>query len=123
MRPYNFKVWAHPPELMNKQWIGERVAVIDFERALKNLVMGTDDFAWGPNNQFKFPLKGGTGEFYKRFGPVLEGLYSLCAEAMQIDLHRKEILFKDGDIVKYDKLISAMPLDKLCKNMLLGEVP
>src|SRR5438067_12295885 len=29
MRPYNFKVWAHPAELMNKEWIGERVAVLD----------------------------------------------------------------------------------------------
>jgi protoporphyrinogen oxidase len=24
MMPYNFKVWAHPPRLMNKEWIGER---------------------------------------------------------------------------------------------------
>ncbi len=71
MRPYNFKVWAHPPEMMNKTWIGERVAMIDIERALKNIMLGSDDFGWGPNNQFKFPLKGGTGEFYKRFERVL----------------------------------------------------
>jgi len=24
MTPYNFKVWGHPAELMNKEWIGER---------------------------------------------------------------------------------------------------
>ena len=123
MTPYNFKVWAHPPKLMNKEWIGERVAVIDINRALKNVILKQDDFAWGPNKQFKFPLRGGTGEFYRRFGPVLEGHYTLCAEAMKIDLNRKEILFKDGDIVKYDKLITALPLDKLCKTMLRGEVP
>ncbi|HYO07534.1 MAG TPA: NAD(P)-binding protein, partial [Tepidisphaeraceae bacterium] len=29
MLPYNFKVWAHPAEMMNKEWIGERVAVLD----------------------------------------------------------------------------------------------
>src|SRR5829696_6204251 len=44
MRPYNFKVWAHPPEMMNKHWIGERVAVLDVDRAIKNVVMGSDDF-------------------------------------------------------------------------------
>ena len=73
MKPYNFKVWAHPPEMMNKEWIGERVAVLDINRAIKNVVLGTDDFGWGPNNQFKFPLFGGTGEFYRRFGKPLEG--------------------------------------------------
>jgi len=35
MKPYNFKVWAHPPEMMNKEWIGERVAVLDINRALR----------------------------------------------------------------------------------------
>ena len=58
MNPYNFKVWAHPLEMMNKEWIGERVAVVDINRAIKNVVMQSDDFGWGPNNQFKFPLFG-----------------------------------------------------------------
>lgn len=31
MRPYNFKVWATPPEMMDFHWIGERVAVPDLE--------------------------------------------------------------------------------------------
>ena len=31
MRPYNFKVWAHEPEMMNKEWIGERVATLDID--------------------------------------------------------------------------------------------
>src|SRR3712207_4627016 len=68
MTPYNFKVWAHPAEMMNKEWIGERVAVLDINRAIKNVILGSDDFGWGPNNQFKFPLMGGTGEFYRRIG-------------------------------------------------------
>ena len=38
MTPYNFKVWAHPAEMMNKEWIGERVAVLDVNRAIKNVV-------------------------------------------------------------------------------------
>ena len=45
MKPYNFKVWAHPAELMNKEWIGERVAMVDVNRAIRNVVMQSDDFA------------------------------------------------------------------------------
>ncbi|HSZ60012.1 MAG TPA: FAD-dependent oxidoreductase [Tepidisphaeraceae bacterium] len=123
MEPYNFKVWAHPAELMNKEWIGERVAMIDISRAIRNVVLGTDDFGWGPNNQFRFPLFGGTGEFYRRFDKPLEGHVNLNKAVDFINLKKKEVRFKDGEIVKYDTLISAMPLDKLCNDVLNGEVP
>jgi len=128
MRPYNFKVWAHPPEMMNKQWIGERVAIIDIDRALRNVLLGSDDFGWGPNNQFKFPLKGGTGEFYRRFGPELglaadgaEGPASkvrLHKKVVTIDLDAKIVKFADGTTERYDTLISTMPLDVLCGTVL-----
>ena len=123
MRPYNFKVWAHPPEMMNKQWIGERVAVIDVERALKNVILGLDDFGWGPNNQFKFPRNGGTGEFYSRFDRVLGyendgGHIRLNATVKRIHSGRKQVEFEDGRLESYDVLISAMPLDRLCSSVI-----
>ncbi len=123
MKPYNFKVWAHPAEMMNKEWIGERVAVLDINRAMKNVVMQSDDFGWGPNNQFKFPLFGGTGEFYRRFGKPLDGHYTLNKKLDFVNLQKKELRFSDGEIVKYDRLISAMPLDKLCNDVINGEMP
>jgi hypothetical protein len=99
------------------------VAVLDIQRALKNVVLGGDDFGWGPNNQFKFPLFGGTGEFYRRFAKPLEGHYQLNKAVDFINLKKKEIRFRDGEIVKYDILLSTMPLDKLCNDMLNGDVP
>jgi protoporphyrinogen oxidase len=124
MLPYNFKVWAHPAEMMNKEWIGERVAVLDVDRAIKNVVLGTDDFGWGPNNQFKFPLYGGTGEFYRRFGPAIGAEhYTLNKKVDFINIAKKEVRFSDGEIVKYDVLVTAMPLDKLCNEVINGEMP
>src|SRR5262245_12081055 len=133
MRPYNFKVWAYPPEMMNKTWIGERVAVIDIDRAIRNVVLEHDDFGWGPNNRFKFPLRGGTGEFYRRFGPVL-GLTEdgretpsshirLNRRAVSIDVDRREVRFDTGETARYDHLLSTMPLDVLCRDVLTGHVP
>jgi hypothetical protein len=55
MMPYNFKVWAHPPKMMNKEWIGERVSVVDIARVLGNVVLDRDDAGWGPNSTFKYP--------------------------------------------------------------------
>ena len=123
MRPYNFKVWAHPPEMMNKEWIGERVAVLDIFRALKNVVLGADDFGWGPNNQFKFPLFGGTGEFYRRFAGPLEGHYTLERTVESVDLRRKTVRFDDGETVSYDTLISTLPLDRFCNETAAADLP
>ena len=123
MIPYNFKVWAHPARLMNKEWIGERVAVVDINRALKNVILEEEDYAWGPNNQFKYPLFGGTGEFYARFHPVLKDHITLNAEVEFIDVKKKQILFSDGEVVRYDDLISAVPLDRLCNDYMNGAVP
>ena len=123
MTPYNFKVWAHPPRMMNKQWIGERVAVLDVDRALRNVVLGTDDFGWGPNNRFKFPLFGGTGEFYRRFAGPLEGHYSLRKTVDFVNITRQQVRFRDGQVVPYDILISAIPLDKLCNDVINGDLP
>jgi protoporphyrinogen oxidase len=86
-------------------------------------VLGGDDFGWGPNNQFKFPLKGGTGEFYRRFDKPLAGHYTLNKTVDFVNLLKKEVRFTDGEIVKYDALITTTPLDKLCNDMLNGEVP
>lgn len=123
MRPYNFKVWAHPPEMLSKSWIGERVAVIDVQRALRNVMLEMDDFGWGPNNQFKFPLRGGTGEFYRRFGPLLEGHIDLGRTVASIDIDRKIVRFSDGSQEPYDTLISTLPLDILARDLIVGEVP
>lgn len=124
MKPYNFKVWAHPAEMMNKEWIGERVAVLDINRAIKNVVLGSDDFGWGPNNQFKFPLMGGTGEFYRRIGQAIgHEHFKLNKKIDFINMTKKEIRFSDGEVVAYDVLVSAMPLDKLCNDVINGEMP
>src|SRR5689334_20054442 len=83
----------------------------------KNAAMQSDDFGWGPNNQFKFPLKGGTGEFYRRFAKPLDGHIFLNKPIDFINILKKEIRFADGDIQSYDELITTVPLDKLCNDM------
>ena len=65
MRPYNFKVWAYPPCDLNYRWIGERVAKLDLERVVLNILEFRDDVSWGPNSMFRFPLRGGTGEVWR----------------------------------------------------------
>jgi protoporphyrinogen oxidase len=118
MRPYNFKVWATPPERMASQWIGERVSVIDFTRALRNIVFEEDDVAWGPNNKFVFPAEGGTGEIYRRLALKLgRDRIFYNRRMLELDSERKRIKLEDGSEEEYDYLVSTMPLDLLIRSM------
>ena len=123
MVPYNFKVWAHPPEMLGRTWIGERVAAVDVQKALRNVVLGEDEAGWGPNGRFKYPLFGGTGEFYRRFAGPLAGHFTLNRAAAAVDVDRREVRFADGGIERYDQLITTLPLDLFCNEVARGDVP
>jgi protoporphyrinogen oxidase len=113
MRPYNLKVWATPPELMSATWIAERVSVVDHKRALKSVLLGLDDVGWGPNNTFRFPRSGGTGEIYRRLADRLGARVRYGSELAGVDTERRVIRFADGRSTTYDALVSTMPIDLL----------
>jgi protoporphyrinogen oxidase len=117
MRPYNFKVWATPPERMSSNWIAERVSVVDHRRALRSMVFEEDDAAWGPNNLFVFPAAGGTAEIYRRLARMLGDRIHYERELVAIDAEAKELRFSDGAEETYDSLISTMPIDKLVRTL------
>jgi protoporphyrinogen oxidase len=117
MRPYNFKVWATPADLMQSQWIGERVSVVDYKGALKTVIFGEDDAAWGPNNTFMFPAEGGTGEIYRRVAQKLGGQITYDRHLAEVDTEAHTVTFRDGTQESYDYLVSTMPLDLLVKSV------
>jgi protoporphyrinogen oxidase len=112
MRPYNAKVWAIPPERMSATWISERVSVVDYRRALRSLVLAEDDVGWGPNNMFKFPISGGTGEIYRRLAGQLGDRLMYEHELVHVDADRRRLRFANGAEEEYDALVSTMPLDR-----------
>ena len=122
MMPYNFKVWAHPPSMMSKEWIGERVATPPIERVLGNVVLDREDASWGPNATFKYPRYGGTGELFDRMRPYVDDQLRTCAPVTSIDLDAREVLMAGGNREPYDVLLSTMPLDILVRS-LTGDVP
>jgi protoporphyrinogen oxidase len=114
MIPYNFKVWAFPAEMMDYNWIGERVAVTDLERLVDNVLHQKDDLSWGPNNTFQFPKTGGTGAIWEAVADKLgRAKISLNATVSGIDVSAKKVHFSDGASADYDVLISTLPLDRL----------
>jgi len=121
MRPYNQKVWARDPELMDWRWIGDRVAVADVGRVKANLRLHRDDVSWGPNNRFRFPRSGGTGAVWQALARRLTRHDSLSqpprivygATVRHIDTTLRRVALEDKRELRYEQLISTMPLDRL----------
>jgi protoporphyrinogen oxidase len=111
--PYNLKVWATPSAQMSAGWIAERVSVVDYERVLKNVRDGRDDLAWGPNNTFVFPARGGTGEIYRRLAERLGERIRYDTEVVSIEPDERQLRTADGELIAYDALVSTVPLDRL----------
>lgn len=116
MRPYNLKVWAFPPELLNLIWVGERIAVTDLGRVLSNLLLGRDDLSWGPNETFQFPKSGGTGAIWRECAKGLPAERLRFNTRVQcIDLERRNVLTTQGETLAYDRLVTTIPLRELIK--------
>jgi len=128
LRPYNFKVWAHPATLMNKEWIGERVAVIDVERARENILQNKDDLGWGPNNQFEYAY-GGTGELFEEIRNRVKAHVQINHNITKIDFNNRRLCYThplskiEMCNVMYKNILSTMPLDILIRNVLVGPIP
>jgi protoporphyrinogen oxidase len=113
MEPYNFKVWGVPLHRMSKEWIAERVSVIDLPRIERNIAELRDDLSWGPNSTFKFPKRGGTGAIYEGIADRFRDRIHLEHEMVSVDTVAREVLFSNGRREGYDILINTSPLDLL----------
>lgn len=116
MAPYNRKVWGVPLESMSKEWIAERVSVVDLARIERNVEQGLDDLSWGLNNTFKFPKHGGTGAIYEGIADGFRERIHLSHEMRSVDLDRKCVTFSNGRVEFYDLLINTSPLDLLVES-------
>lgn len=114
MRPYNFKTWACPAARMDFGWIGERVAVPKLADIMKSVCLRQDEGSWGPNRLFRFPLRGGTGAVWNAIGRRLPANRVGLNETVEhIDVAGRTARTKSGQVWKYRRLISTMPLNRL----------
>jgi len=113
MIPYNFKVWATPPELMSFNWIGERVAPVNIEQLLRNVLLDEPDMSWGPNSSFGYPLRGGTGFLWEQVSHAVQPWLRLGCLVIAVDTAAAHVTTADGQVFDYDVLLSTIPLDDL----------
>jgi len=109
--PYNYKVWAYPPDHLDWSWVGERVAPVALKQILKNAVFQNNDTRWGPNSTFRFPVNGGTGAIWKEIALKLPPEKTrLNKKVVAIDTKKRVVSFSDQRTENYDILLNTLPL-------------
>ena len=110
--PYNEKLWAVPLEEMETSWLGGRVPLPDLEEMIEGALSPVGK-PMGPNARFGYPLKGGFQALMDGFLPHLKGELRLGTRVTRVSPKHHTATFDDGTIVRYDQLVSTMPLPKL----------
>ena len=58
---------------------------------------GKDDASWGPNNTFRFPLRGGTGTIWKNlYEQIDQSKFRFNAKVVAVDADKKVLTLADG---------------------------
>jgi UDP-galactopyranose mutase len=110
--PYNEKLWAVPLEEMETSWLGGRVPLPDLEEMIEGALSPVPK-PMGPNARFGYPLRGGFQALMDGFLPHLKGELQLQTRVVSVSPVRHTATLDDGTTVRYDHLISTMPLPKL----------
>ena len=119
MIPYNEKVWAHPLQVMDYGWIGERVATIDLKQVMRR-VLFREESQWGPNSTFTYPLEGGFGGLASAVARTLDpDCLHLRQTVAAIDVRKRVVTLRGGVEVHYENLVSTLPLPLLLR--LIGD--
>lgn len=105
---------------MQCAWLGERVAAPDVKAVTRNVILGKTAGNWGPNATFRFPAHGGTGNIWIQVAKTLpkeKTRFGSHGQVESVDANAKTITLKNGQRIKYEKLISTMAVDALTEKM------
>jgi protoporphyrinogen oxidase len=95
---------------MSTDWLGPRI----YKPNLTQVLQGALSPA-APNvhyiTHFRYPKQGGFVSYLKKFLPA--GDLKLNHKLVALNARTKEMTFANGDVDKYDEVVSSIPLDKI----------
>lgn len=111
MLPYNKKFWTVEPGELNCDWLDGFVPVPPLEDTITGAIQDNAK-SYGYNSRFWYPVKGGISQLANSFADRAKNTY-FNKRAVTLDQYRKEVVFEDGMIRRFKKLITTIPLPEL----------
>jgi protoporphyrinogen oxidase len=111
MIPYNEKTWKTDLGEISSEWVDWSIPVPSLDEVVGG-ALGFKNPRMGYSAQFLYPEEGGIEVLPKAFLPYVRNLY--CNKKLiSVDLKEKRAWFDDDSSVKYDHLVSTIPLPEL----------
>lgn len=108
MMPYARKIWTVEPSTMDYNWIGRRVPTPNVDRILQGAL--TDDVDQvGATSKFWYTKRGGIEPLPKALGERVNNIRT-DRTAVKIELPEKQVVFADGEVVPFHRLVYSLPL-------------
>jgi protoporphyrinogen oxidase len=109
---YTRKYHLTAAENMSTDWLGPRIYRPSLEEVLRGAISPT-----APDvhyiTHFRYPKEGGFINYLKKFVPM--GNLNLNHEVVAIDPKAKTVTFANGQVAKYDGLVSSVPLPEMIR--------
>ena len=117
-RAYTRKFWCTEPEDLGTDWVESRVPVPSIEQAIRGAI-GLQSESGYFFQRYVYPQKGGFGAFSNFWKDRQKDINVLLnREVAFIDTKNKLIGFNDGDVKKYEILVSTIPIPEMSKIIL-----
>lgn len=121
MSPLNQKMWAHSPDAMGSAWSSSRsgskeknIPDVNVRSILRNLLLNRDDPGWTSTTFVRYPLEGGMGSIWDRIShSIAENRRRFKCGVVSIDTRRKRLYLSDKSIIRYERVVTSIPLDVL----------
>lgn len=108
MLPYNRKLWGRDLKRLTAEWTGERVAAPEGVKE-KFETDGGNRKPLQSDTLVAYPAKGGFGEIFKALAKRLKNVH-VGKKVLNIDFSKKIAYVSNGEMYKYDYLISTIPI-------------
>lgn len=109
--PFNEKLYCRDLDEISPEWTSWSIPVPSLEDVLRGAI-GIKKTRIGYNQTFLYPKSGGIDVLPRKIASLCRNIL-LKKEIVSIDLMNKEALLKDGGTIKYQFLISTIPLNTL----------
>lgn len=111
--PYSRKFWTIEAKELTTDWLDVRVPRPSLKQVIHGALSPQDD-EFGPNALFRYPDSGGIKHLAQAL--VNKNMkIKLRKKANKLEIKKKVIHFDDGATLRYNNLISTMPLPELFK--------
>lgn len=111
--PYQEKIFDFPVKKLSASWTGRFVPQTSLEQIIGGTLEYDEQASVGYNAQFFYPKQDGIFFWIHKLAQELKKPIELSRQITLIKPREKRLILNDGSDIRYNKLISTMPLDIL----------